>query len=418
MDAEWMPVRQVAALVYPWRRETQETVAAQMLRWSLHLAFWGVLLVVLWQLNRWSGLDRLLRSPWPILHRVWLPLLAVALYPLGWLGLGLWTALQRAPTAGAWPELESAWTETLRALDRAGIDVRTAPTFLVLGPVCPDLQALLESLGAAALPLRADAPFQVFGNRNIVFFAYQSDAAPDVAEPEQASLFDLCRLLMHARAPRHPVQGIIVVAPFDAEQSATAVQDLMTWCRDDLRAVRHATGLELPIYFAVSGLDRAARAGEPWLQRFPPHPDIDPAEIAVMYRLGLDWLCLERIPQQVRRRLQLEPAALAENLRLYEWSSALANWRTAFQKLLSEATQTEDSEPGMVAGCYVLPPAEQAAGLAATLQADLLKHQDAACWTAATMELDAAQRRRAWLGYGLGLLALLGSAALWMACRS
>ena len=50
--------------------------------------------IVLWQLNRWSGLDRLLRSPWPILHRVWLPLLAGAVYSLGWLGLGLWTSLQ------------------------------------------------------------------------------------------------------------------------------------------------------------------------------------------------------------------------------------------------------------------------------------------------------------------------------------
>jgi hypothetical protein len=407
-----MPVRQVVAVVYPWRHDTQETTAVRLLRWSLHLAFWSVLVVLLWQLNRWSGLERLLRSPWPILHRIWLPLLAVAVYPLGWLGLGLWTSLRRAPEPAGWPAVESAWTETRHALDQAGIDVRATPAFVILGPVSPDLRALLESLGAAGLPLRAEAPFQVFAHRQAIFFA-----CPPSAEPEQTPLGDLCRLLLRERAPRHPIQGVIVVVPFDAGQSA---QDVTTACRDDLRAVRQATGLELPIYFAVSGLDRAGLDAEQWFQRFPPLPDLDPAEIAAMYRLGLEWLCQERIAQQVRERLQLDPAALRDNIRLYRWLSAIESWRTRFGKMLSETTQTEDAEAGMVTGCYLLPGAAHAAGLAQTLQADMLNHQHTACWTAATMEQDDVQQRRVRLGYGVSLLALLGLAvgsAAWLALR-
>lgn len=415
MNAVWMPVRQVAAIVFPWGGSTQETPAAERLRWLLHLALWSAILVVLWQLNRWCGLDRMLRSPWPMLHRVWLPLLAALLYPLGWLGLGLWTATRRPPVAIACPDVESAWTDARHALEQAGIDLAATPAFLILGPLGPDLRTLLESLGAAALPQRPAAPFKVFAHAESIYCAVQESVGPD-----QAPLQDLCRLLENERAPRHPLQGIIVAVPFAAAQAAAPARDFVASCRDRLHAVRQATGLELPIYFVVNGIDGAPPGAEAWFQRFPPHPDLDPAEIAAMYRLGLDWLCLERIPQEVRARIELKPAALSENIRLYQWQSALANWRTRFEKMLSEATQTDDAEPGMVAGCYVAPAA-QAARLATIFQADLLKNQACPCWTAATMQVDDAQRRRVWLGYSLGLLALLGCVGgglAWMAWRS
>jgi hypothetical protein len=407
MNAVWMPIRQVADVVFPWR-SMRDTAATLLLRWILHLAFWSVMLVALWQLNRLSGLDRLLRSPWPALHRVWLPLLAGAIYSLGWLGFGLWTALQRERAADVRPEVASAWSEACLAMKQAGIDVCATPTFLVLGSISADLQALLESLGAAALPRRAAAPFQVFAHARSMFIAVERDADSD-----QSPIHDLCRLLLHERAPRHPLQGIIVVVPFagDAPNS----------CRDHLRAARQATGLELPIYFAIGGVDNLGIGSEPSFLRFPPLPDLDPAEIAQMYEIGLDWLCLERIPRQVRARIVLAPAALPENIRLYQWQSTLASWRTRIEKMLTEATQNEDAEPGMVAGCYIVPPAALAPGFAAILQSDLLKHQHSACWTAATVEQDDAQKRRVRFGYVVGFFALLltiSSVVAWLAWRS
>ena len=257
------------------------------------------------------------------------------------------------------------------------------------------------------MPRRPATPFQAFGHHQSVFFAVEGDA-----DSNQTTLH-LCRLLLDQRAQRHPLQGIIVVVPFawDAPNS----------CRENLRAVRQATGLELPIYFAVCGLESDGIDAEPWFQRFPLHPDLDPAEIATMYGTGLDWLCLERIPRQVRSRTVLDSAALPENIRLYHWQNMLANWRKRMEKMLAEETRNDAAEPGMVAGCYVVPPATHVAGLAAVLQADLLKHQHSACWTAATVEQDDARKRRVRLGYRLGLLALLitiSSVVAWLAWRS
>jgi hypothetical protein len=406
MNAAWIPVRRVADILFPWRGGNRETSAAMLVRWLLHLTFWSMLLVALWQINRWSGLDRLLRSPWPMLHRAWLPLLAVAVYPLGWLGLGLWSALQRAPTAEVEPDVSAAWTEARSALEQAGIDVVATPAFLILGSMSSDLHALLESLGAAALSRRVAMPFQVFAHTRSIFFAVEGDAVPD-----QTSLNDLCQVLLRERAPRHPLQGIIVAVPFAV--------DALTSCRDILRAVRSATGLDLPIYFAICGLD-AGIGSEPLFQRFPLLADLDPAEIVRTYEAGLDWLCLERIPQELRARIALEPAALPENIRLYRWQSTLASWRTRIETMLTEETQTEEAEPGMVAGCYIVPSPAHASELAAILQADLLKHQHSACWTAATVAEDDAQKRRVRLGYTLALLAVIvamGSVVVWLVSR-
>ncbi len=240
-----------------------------------------------------------------------------------------------------------------------------------------------------------------------IFFTIDGDA-----DAQRTPVRDLCRLLLNERSPRHPLQGIIVAVPFAADAANS--------CRENLCLVRRATGLELPIYFAICGMDTAGTGSAPWLQRFPPHPDLDPAEITQMYEIGMDSLCLERIPRQIRAGIVLAPAALPENIRLFQWQSKLARWRTCIVKILTEATQNEGAEPGMVAGCYIVPPATQTAGLAALLHCDLLKHQHSACWTAVTVEQDDAQKRYVRFGYSMGLFALftmIATAIAWLALR-
>jgi hypothetical protein len=393
MDAVWMPFREVIALIYPWPMEGDESRGARRARWMMHVALWAGLLVMLWLINTWGGLDRVLRSPWPNLHRVWLPLLGIALYPVGWLGLGLWRALREEPGVGAWPQIDTAWRETTSALEQAGINARTTPIFLMLGTMSPEVRTLLSAQGATPLALRGSAPFQVFAQRDAIIIAWGSAMSAD--QGEQTPLHCLCDLLMRERAPRHPLQGVIAVLPFDAQARAAEVKA----CREELRVVREATRLEMPIYVVVRGVPAAPAALDALLQRFPPSPDLDPAEFASMYRLGLDWLCLEEMMRGLRAHLRCEVDALADNIRLYQHASAMAKWRTRFGKVLVAATQTDDAEPGMVAGCYLLTAADQ---IAPALQADLLRHQGAACWTAAALARDAAQQRRVGIGYGLG----------------
>ncbi|HZZ81209.1 MAG TPA: hypothetical protein VFE62_22085, partial [Gemmataceae bacterium] len=283
MDVLWTPFREVAAVAYPvW--DDRGTKA----RWVLHLVFWGVLLTLLWQVNALGGLERVLRSPWPGLHRFWLPLVAVALYPIGWLALGLWTALREKPEAGGWPLIESAWRETTSALEQAGIDAAATPTFLVLGPLTPETRALLTGQGATPLGLRAAAPFQVFAQHQAIFIACASLKA-SVDDAGTAPLQYLCSVLLRERAPRHPLQGVIVVLPFDADDARQAVAA----CREELQAIRAATYLEAPIHVVVRGMPEGPAPLDGLMLRFPPLPDLDPAEVASMVRRGFDWLCLD-----------------------------------------------------------------------------------------------------------------------------
>jgi hypothetical protein len=363
-------------------------------------------------------------------------LLGVLVYVLAWLCQGLWLSLQREQLACAWPDVEAAWTETRFALERAKIDLRDTPLFLILGPLTPDLQALLKSLGMTSMLQRANVPFQVFAQREAVFVVCANLAQLGIqkesqaphwtgAEPRESSaerLHQLCELLIRDRDL--PVQGIVMVLPFAATQSEEGTRSVVNDAQLDLRVIRQATGLEVPLYVAVSGLDLPIRGVLPqaWFQRFPPLPDLDPAEIPTMFQEGVDRLCTDRIIADMRSqfRFDVEPAdggvlnpALSENIKLYQWLSAVQSWRTRLGQVLFEGTQNDFSEPGMVAGCYFLSAGEsQASELTQSLWADLLKYQQTTTWTPERIAAYAEQRRRTWLGYGMGLafscVAMLG----------
>jgi hypothetical protein len=423
------PVRQLTAIVYPWRDDGKAS-AVLRLRWCLHLLLWSSLLAGLWYLNRWGSLERLLRSSWPTLHHTWLPLLGLLVYLLGWLSRGLWLSLQRDPLSSVWPDLDVAWKETLTGLERAKIDVRTTPLFLILGPLTPDVHALLKSLGAACISQRANDPFHVFAQPQAVFVVCHRlsqlgmhGAAADVNEPSAARLHHLGQLLTRDRAAQVPVQGIVLVVPFAATQSRAATRKVVAGTQNDLRVLRQATGLEVPLYLAVSGLDLQAdgmNAAAAWFQRFPPLPDLDPAEVQLMFQEGVDRFCLEQIAGEIRSQFRLDlstsperkqpgelPPNLRENIRLYRWLCAIRAWRTNLGQLLVEGTRNDYSEPGMVAGCYVLPTGgakAQTAAMAKALTGDMLANQRTVCWTAETIAAHTEQRRRTWLGYSVGLL--------------
>src|SRR4051812_905626 len=92
------------------------------LRWVLHFIFLGLVLAGLWYLNYALGLERALRSPWPFLHKVWLPVLFFLLYILCWLGYALYRLLGPERMPISFPEIDEAWEEAMQALNQASID--------------------------------------------------------------------------------------------------------------------------------------------------------------------------------------------------------------------------------------------------------------------------------------------------------
>src|SRR5262245_49082264 len=67
-------------------RKASAQRAARIIAWVLHIAFVVFMVWLLWQLNRSYDLERVLRSPWRVLHRFWLPGLFLLLYAMFWLG--------------------------------------------------------------------------------------------------------------------------------------------------------------------------------------------------------------------------------------------------------------------------------------------------------------------------------------------
>jgi hypothetical protein len=391
------PVRGIAGIAFPWRVTVHQNVSA--LRWCLHAAFWLSVVAALWWLNRWSGVEGSLRSPAPMLHRTWLPLVGVLVYTLVWLSQGLWLAMQRDPPPSGLPDLDAAWDQAWAGLERSQIDLSTTPIYLVLGSLTDEMRALLAALGAAPMAQRPNAPVHVWAQREAVFvvFAGHADGSAD-------RLQALCERLRGIRGASPALQGVVLSVPFAALQSVAGAQAVSTAVRDELEIVRLATGLEAPLYVMIgaANLPTTERA---WLQRFPPVPDLDPAEVPAMYRAGLDDLCVRQIGREILARFRLD----GDNESLFAQLRAFHASRARLVRLLVEGTGNDATEPGMVAGCYFLPAAGAGAAwtaLGQALLADLRTNQDCPAWTAETVQARARQRRQAWIGYAFGLASL------------
>src|SRR5437763_15212719 len=103
-----MSTRRLTTIFFPWQAATPG-----LRDWLLHGVVWGGLLLLCWLLNAWAGMERWLHSPWPGLHRAWLPVMGLGVYAMSCLGGRLWQAL-RSESATVAFEVEAAWREAVR----------------------------------------------------------------------------------------------------------------------------------------------------------------------------------------------------------------------------------------------------------------------------------------------------------------
>jgi hypothetical protein len=214
------------------------------------------------------------------------------------------------------------------------------------------------------------------------------------------------------------MQGMVLVVTPLALQSAAATRTAIERMQTELHIVRQTLGLEIPLFLVLAGLPAGPDVGAAWLARFPPVPDLDPAEVPAMVATAVDWLFLEQIPADLRGcfRVEDQPTAatrltpiMNENVQLYRWLVAVQSWRARLVEWALAGTRTDDAEPGMVAGCYLLngPSTGQA------LWHDLLSHQHTFAWTPDAIARNAERAKYIRCGYALGFAAFgIGSAIL------
>jgi hypothetical protein len=112
-----------------------------------------------------SGIDN------PLLRRVWLPLLFLLCYLLGWLIRLFWELMRAAPEESPFPDIDRAWEEAKRALAEAGPGLGEAPLFLLLGRPDEGEAALAAGLSptVAGVPSWPGAPLRAYATAEAIY---------------------------------------------------------------------------------------------------------------------------------------------------------------------------------------------------------------------------------------------------------
>lgn len=272
-----------------------------------------LLIVVLAAVVVWIEGERAILQAW------WTPGKGIAL--LGLLLFIPWLAYRAARLwferqGGRWPDIAAAWDAAQAEMARQQVVLHEAPVFLVLGTDGGDVErGLFADTRTPLLVTQSPAgagPLHVFANHDGVFICLSGAgqaavvtrrlAAPDAAgatvvgplplqERRQATdrLEFFCDLLVTARRPLAPINGLLVVATLPVSRLAESESDAFgQTVGDDLSVIVRSLGVRAPVTFVsatlqddpaigellarLSPVDRAAAAGVAFPPGLPPTP--------------------------------------------------------------------------------------------------------------------------------------------------
>lgn len=484
------------------------------LRWTLHFALVGGVLVLLGFANYYFDVEVILQSPWPLLRKIWLPMVALLLYLLAWSGWWLWQLLRPEAAASVYPDIDSAWDEARVLLEQAGIDLTDLPLFLLLGEPRGGVEHLF---GASQIPLvvrhaprKADSPLRVYASRQAVYVtcvgasllgrqvSYQAEAihagttdtvpeqihdeplvtaagrsrltgkrdslvlgsrriekdssqAKKTASPNtglmssqpgreaipllkgtaEMELYSdrlayLCQRIRQTRHPYCPVNGILVLVPWESLVADQPAQHTGRLCFRDLVTVQEVVQVQCPVFALVCDMEENEGFREivirlPEAQRrfrlgvgFPLAPDLETAQMGEMVESGVRWVCETQFPTLIYNLLELDPqqldtsVELQGNVRLYQLLYEMRERRERLTRFLSRSilrptlplggcffagsAPSDQAEPAFVAGVFPL----------------LVQSQNAVAWTPLPLAEDTAYRRWTFFGYVSIALVLVG----------
>ncbi len=198
----WKGIKSIGGVLLPMFHAPKGRIA-KSLRWPLHIIVLILVLDGLYYLNYFFDLERSLRSPWPILHDVWLPLLFLLVYILGWLGLWLWKLLGPDHETSDFPDIDDGWHRAVQALNQANIDLKELPIFLLLGR-----PAAREALFTAAnvqlvVPRspRGDSPVHVYATKEAIYVACTASLLTHQADYLEQEAFERQKAAELAKTP-------------------------------------------------------------------------------------------------------------------------------------------------------------------------------------------------------------------------
>jgi hypothetical protein len=535
----WDLIRRAVALLIPFLSSARTLRGwGRGLRWTLTiLLLVGILGGLTW-INFHFGLDVLLpRAPIVFgirLANFWLPILALLLYALLWLGWWLWKLLGPESEVIEFADIDEAWEEAVHALNLASIDVREAPLFLVLGRPSGPEQALLDGaqlqLKVSHAPNRPTAPLHVYANRDGIYvtcagasllgqqaaiLAGEADAAlegiadgaygtpaadafktlqpqgqllnvqavlarareqgrgadqlteeekleikrliaRDEAEHAQrprqprplllknteevarlnARLKYLCRVIVRDRHPYCPVNGILLLIPFEANDTREDADQMGMICQQDLTTARQTLQVNCPLFALVCDLEKA-QGFQDFLERFPPDqrqrrvgqrfplaPDLrDNEDLLEVIDRSVQWISSSLFPTWIYRLFRVERDGREEfapivtgNVHLYQMLGQMRERQKRLSGLVVRSLTTSGhDEPWLFGGCYVAATGADSANEQAFIAGvfrRLTDNQNYVSWTSQATEEEANYHR--WTNYGYGAIVVGGLVLLGM----
>jgi hypothetical protein len=191
--AIWEAIRSLFALVFPMfdrARSAAADAANPVGRWLARIVVVALVLLLFWLINQSEtvGLKYWITYPHE-LSELWLPVFALCVYAMLWLGWWLYRvlSLEIEPIGSEFPDIDSAWSQAVEALRKAEIHLDSSPLFLVLGWNSGTDESLFQASGMRLLvkqaPRDPNMPLHVTANRDGIWITCEGASALGQHDP-------------------------------------------------------------------------------------------------------------------------------------------------------------------------------------------------------------------------------------------
>jgi hypothetical protein len=301
--------------------------------------------------------------------------------------------------------------EEVKAVPLLTADLPTDPED-ILAALAPQPQAVVRPTRDAAewLPKPA-APAR-------------TELSAEQVKAERERLVYVCKLLVAARRPLCPANGVVWLLPFRSTDGSVLADATAAACRADLDALETALQLDVPMAAVftdaqelqgfrelVNGLPAGVRTERLFGRSFPLVPNVPADARHGMILSGLEWVAGRLVPALLYQRFGAAPPS-EEAARLWRLLDDLFARREAIARTVSQGLLARPHRPAMLSGVYFAGTGPDAGdrAFAAGVLAELRLSQNLVAWTEAAAADERDCRRTAVIGYVAIVLAAVALA--------